>query len=224
MNVIYGVESQNILELRQYVESKDVYLSFKRIFDLTFSFFLLLLLLPLLMVTFFIIKLSSKGPAIFKQSRIGLNGEEFTIYKFRTMYYAEHNDLFKFVSDDERKKGYYDKTKKDPRITPIGKFLRKSSIDELPQLFNVLFGDMSLVGPRPTMRYFLESYPNIMYLRTVVKPGITGLWQVKNRANSTTILDMVDYDTEYINNANFLLDLKILLLTIPAVLKAEGAL
>jgi len=223
MNLVHGVEPQRILEMRQAVESKEIYLALKRLFDFTFSLFLITLFLPFLAVVYLIIKFSSNGPVIFKQTRIGLYGEEFTLYKFRTMYYGDHNDLSKFVSEDERNKGYYVKTTKDPRITPFGKYLRITSIDELPQLFNVLIGDMSLVGPRPVIRYFLNAYPHTLDLRTVVKPGLTGLWQIKNRANSATIMDMLDYDLEYIDNASLFLDFKILFYTIPTVLKCEGA-
>ena len=223
MDMVHGVAPQKILELRQAVESKDLYLAFKRIFDFTASLFLILFFLPFLAVVYLIIRITSPGPAIFKQTRIGMNGEEFVLYKFRSMYIGEHNDLSKHVSEDEKKRCYHVKTKHDPRITPIGKYIRKTSIDELPQLFNVLIGDMSLVGPRPLLEYFLTGYPQHLEMRAVVKPGMTGLWQIKNRAHSATMFDMLDYDLAYIDNISLYTDIKILLLTIPTVLKCEGA-
>lgn len=223
MNIIHGVEPQMILALRQNVESKDLYLAFKRTFDFSISLFLILLFLPFMIIVYLIIRISSPGPVIFKQKRFGLYGNEFTMYKFRSMYYDMHNTLEGFAKEDEKTKGYYKKTADDPRITPFGRYIRKTSIDELPQLFNVLFGDMSLVGPRPGINYHLSAYPQLLEMRTVVKPGITGLWQIKNRANSSTVFDMIDYDLEYINNISLSMDAKILLLTIPTVLKCEGA-
>ncbi|MBX3043694.1 MAG: sugar transferase [Candidatus Kapabacteria bacterium] len=223
MDIVHGVEPQKILELRQAVESKDMYIALKRVFDFSAAFFLIILFLPFLAAIYLIIKFTSPGPAIFRQTRIGMYGKEFTMYKFRSMYVAENNDLSKFVSENERKKGFYIKSDADPRVTPFGRYIRRTSIDELPQLFNVLKGDMSLVGPRPVIRYFLSAYPHILEMRTVVKPGMTGLWQIKNRAHSATILDMLDYDLDYIDNLSLYMDIKILLQTIPSVLKCEGA-
>lgn len=223
MNLVHGVEPERILELRQAVESKELYLSFKRLFDFFASLFLIILFLPFMAGIYLLIKLTSKGPAIFKQKRIGLMGSEFTLYKFRSMYYGEHNDLEKFVSEEENKISCHIKTENDPRITPFGRYLRKTSVDELPQLFNVLVGDMSLVGPRPMIRYYFNAYPHTKELRSVVKPGLTGLWQINNRANSATIFDMLEYDIEYIDNLCLTTDIKILIHTIPTVLKCEGA-
>jgi exopolysaccharide production protein ExoY len=223
MNIVHGVEPQKILELRQTVESKDIYLAFKRLFDFTASFFLIILFLPFMAAVYLIIRISSPGPAIFKQTRYGLHGELFTMYKFRSMYYDKRNDLACFVSISEKEKGCYHKTTEDPRITAFGRYIRKTSIDELPQLFNIFFGDMSLVGPRPTMEYFITAYPHILEMRSVVKPGLTGLWQINNRANSISILDMIDYDLDYIDSISLYTEVKILLQTIPSVLKCEGA-
>lgn len=223
MNIVHGVAPERVLELRQNVESKEIYLAYKRLFDLSFSLLLIILFLPLMAVVCIIIKLASPGPAIFKQIRVGLFGEEFVMYKFRTMYVGDHNALENFVSEDQLIHSVYKKTENDPRITPFGRYLRKSSIDELPQLFNIFIGDMSLVGPRPMVQFYFSSYPLEKELRSVVKPGLTGYWQINNRGNSATILDMMDYDMEYIDNLSLYLDLKILFLTIPTVLKCEGA-
>ncbi len=223
MNIVHGVAPERVLELRQSVESKEVYLAFKRLFDLSFSLLLIILFLPLMAVVCIIIKLASPGPAVFKQIRVGLFGEEFIMYKFRTMYVGDHNALENFVSEDQLKQCMYKKAENDPRITPFGRYLRKTSIDELPQLFNILIGDMSLIGPRPMVQFYFSSYPMEKEMRSVVKPGLTGYWQIINRGNTTTILDMIDYDMEYIDNLSLYLDLKILLLTIPTVLKCEGA-
>ena len=121
------------------------------------------------------------------------------------------------------RKGTFIKSIHDPRITPLGRYLRQTSIDEMPQLFNVLFGDMSLVGPRPSIEEFIGDNEMINNIRTVVKPGITGLWQIKNRKDTISIFDMIEYDCEYIENMNFVNDIKILILTIPAVILCEGA-
>ncbi len=223
MDIVHGVEPQKILALRQTVESKDIYIAFKRLFDFIGSLFLIILFLPFMVAVYVIIRISSPGPAVFKQTRFGLYGKKFTMYKFRSMYYDKRNDLGDFVQKKEKEKGCYLKTTSDPRITAFGRYIRKTSIDELPQLFNILLGDMSLVGPRPVIEYFITPYPHILEMRTVVKPGLTGLWQIKNRANSVSIIDMIDYDLEYIDNISLYTDIKILLLTIPSVLKCEGA-
>ena len=195
----------------------------------------LILLLPVIVIITILVKLTSRGPILFKQKRLGHLGNEFTFLKFRTMSDNSddqiHRDYVKKLiegQDDETNHGTEDmplyKLDNDPRITWIGHYLRKFSLDELPQFFNVLKGDMSLVGPRPPIPYEFENY-KYWHMRRVldVKPGITGLWQVNGRSK-TTFNEMVRLDTQYINNQSFLLDTKIILKTIAAVFDTNGAL
>ncbi|MFA7626378.1 MAG: sugar transferase, partial [Candidatus Kapaibacterium sp.] len=197
MDLAHVVMPHRVVELRQTIKNKIVYLSIKRIIDIFSSLILIVIFLPLMLIVYLTIKLTSSGPAIFKQERLGLLGKPFTIYKFRSMYYDEKNDLEYFIKFH---RGTFTKSKDDPRLTPFGKYIRKTSIDELPQLFNILIGDMSFVGPRPVLDFQITAYPYLHELRNVVKPGLTGYWQIKNRRNGSTIFDMIDYDLEYINN------------------------
>ncbi len=182
----------------------------KRIFDIAGASFLLLIFSPVMISLSLAVKLSSKGPMFFMQKRVGKNGKKFLFFKFRSMFV------------DAPVYGITPKNGKDPRITPIGRFLRRSSLDELPQLWNVLKGDMSLVGPRPEMPFIVEKYNDLHRQRLNVKPGITGLWQISaDRKNA--IHENMDYDIYYINNQSFLLDLVILLRTLLSCVKGVGA-
>jgi exopolysaccharide biosynthesis polyprenyl glycosylphosphotransferase len=206
----------------------------KRGMDIVGSIIGILVFMPVMLITTLIIKVTSPGPVIFSQIRLGKHGAPFTFYKFRSMHVNMDNQLHRdYVHDfikgrhektnqgDEEKPIY--KIKSDPRITKVGKFIRKTSIDELPQFFNVLKGDMSLVGPRPPLPYEAESY-QAWHLRRILdmKPGITGLWQVEGRSK-TQWDDTVRLDIRYIKNWSLLLDLKILLKTFKEVLKCRGA-
>ncbi|MEO2073956.1 MAG: sugar transferase [Bacillus sp. (in: firmicutes)] len=187
---------------------------YKRIFDVIVSLLLLVITSPFCGVLFLLIPLTSKGPALFKQERIGLNGKPYLIYKFRSM-----------ILDAEKRTGPVLATDRDPRITGIGRFIRAVRLDELPQLLNVLKGDMSLVGPRPEREYFIKQfkhkYPEYSY-RLTVKPGITGLAQVLGNY-TTPVDDKLRFDLLYVRNYSFLLDVKILLQTIRVVLQREQA-
>jgi len=182
----------------------------------------LLLASPILLVTAVLARLSSAGPIIFRQKCVGLGGREFWFYKFRTMYVdAEErkNDLL----DQNVLTGPVFKMRNDPRITPLGKILRKTSIDELPQLVNVLMGDMSLVGPRPLPVRDYEGFSKDWHRRRVsIRPGITCLWQISGRSN-LPFDKWMELDMNYIDHWSLWLDLKILLKTIPAVLTRTGA-
>jgi exopolysaccharide biosynthesis polyprenyl glycosylphosphotransferase len=206
----------------------------KRGMDIVGSIIGILVFMPVMIITALIIKVTSPGPAIFSQIRLGKHGAPFTFYKFRSMHVNMDNQLHRdYVNDfikgrhekinqgDEEKPIY--KIKSDPRVTKVGKFIRKTSIDELPQFFNVLKGDMSLVGPRPPLPYEAENY-QAWHLRRILdmKPGITGLWQVEGRSK-TQWDDTVRLDIRYIKNWSLLLDLKILLRTFKEVLKCRGA-
>ncbi|WP_223591807.1 sugar transferase [Neobacillus bataviensis] len=187
---------------------------YKRMFDLVISLIVLVITSPFLLVLFLLIPLTSKGPAVYKQERIGLNGNPYWVYKFRSM-----------IQDAENKTGPVLATVKDPRITLIGRLIRAVRLDELPQLFNVLKGDMSLVGPRPEREHFINQFKQLLpeySYRLTVKPGITGLAQVL--ANYTTpVEDKLRIDLLYVRNCSLLLDLKILLQTIRVVLQPEQA-
>ncbi len=182
----------------------------KRIFDLTFATLGLILSLPLWLIIAIAIKLDSPGPVIFKQERVGKDGKIFTMYKFRTMY------------KDTPKFSYAPSDKSDPRITSIGKFLRSTSLDELPQLINVIKGEMSLVGPRPEMPFIVEQYEEWQRKRLEVLPGITGLWQILGRKD-IPLHENLEYDFYYIKNRSFWLDLTIILKTVPVLIKRKGA-
>lgn len=182
----------------------------KRLMDITVASFLLIIFaLPVLIICI-LIKLDSPGPIIFKQQRLGKDGKIFTMYKFRTMY--------KDVNPYEEAPS----SATDPRITKFGRFLRKTSLDEIPQLINVLRGEMSMVGPRPEMPFIAERYEEWQKRRLEVKPGITGLWQIAGRKNLPLYLNL-EYDFYYIRNQSLLLDITILLKTIPIVIFGKGA-
>lgn len=187
-----------------------VYLTIKRIIDFLFSLIILLILLPLFLVVAILIKLDSKGPVIFKQSRLGKDGNVFKVWKFRTM-----------IDNAEKMGTGLTTAQNDPRITRVGKILRKASIDELPQLINVLKGDMSFIGPRPAPVHHLKQYNENERQRLKVLPGITGWAQVNGR-NILTWPERIEKDIWYVNNISFLLDLKIAFKTIKVVLLSEG--
>jgi exopolysaccharide biosynthesis polyprenyl glycosylphosphotransferase len=194
----------------------------KRVVDLVVAAVFLLLMLPVMLLVAVAIRASSRGPVFFRQERIGLNKRRFRIYKFRTMV----SDAEKYLNDLEGRNetgGPAFKMKNDPRITPLGKFLRRSSIDELPQLLNVLAGDMSLVGPRPLTVRDYEGFSDVQYQRRFsVKPGITCLYQIGGRSLLSFDQWML-LDLRYIDEWSLWLDLKILVRTIPVVIGGVGA-
>ncbi len=194
----------------------------KRVLDFSFSLTLITLLLPAFLITAILIKLTSSGPVFFAQHRVGLNKRKFAIYKFRTMVPDAEAKLAGLENSNEAS-GPVFKMKSDPRITRLGKFLRKTSIDELPQLFNVLKGDMSLVGPRPLpVRDYAGFDQDWQRRRFSVRPGITCLWQVNGRSG-IPFEKWMELDMQYIDQWSLWLDFKILAKTIPAVLKGSGA-
>ncbi|MCB9771033.1 MAG: sugar transferase [Candidatus Omnitrophica bacterium] len=193
----------------------------KRIFDVFVGLLLLILLLPLFLVLAIIIKRDSKGPVFYLSRRYGRRGEEFFMYKFRSMV-SNADDLQDALKDKNEVDGPIFKIRSDPRVTEFGKFLRKFSIDELPQLINVLKGEMSLVGPRPFPIEQIEKEDLRQLKRLEVKPGITGLWQIRGRSD-ISFSRLVKWDIWYINNWSFWLDINILVQTIPVVVKGKGA-
>lgn len=197
---------------------------FKRGLDVVLSIAAVIILIPFLLLLAFAIKIDG-GPVLFAHNRIGKSGVIFKCYKLRTMRTESDAQLLSFFNDDERAqlewKTHY-KLKDDPRITPLGRLLRKSSLDELPQLFNVIKGDMSLVGPRPIIREELELYGDNVSHYLSTRPGITGLWQVSGR-NDLDYAERVALDTEYVQRWRHTLDWEILVKTIGVVLSQRGA-
>ena len=213
-------------------EQRTIYDAIKRGLDVIGSLTLLLMLSPLLLLIVVLLKLTSRGPVIFRQVRIGQMMKPFKMFKFRTMYLdadprLHHEFVSSFINASGRihepgPNGFF-KLTDDPRVTPLGRILRKTSIDELPQLWNVLRGDMSLVGPRPALRYELEQYKPWHRRRVLeARPGITGLWQVAGRSR-TTFDAMVRLDLRYARTRSLWTDLKILLATPAAVISGKGA-
>jgi len=199
----------------------ELQLLLRRIADFNISAILLLVLMPLLFLIALLIRLDSPGPVLYRQTRVGLNGRKFRFYKFRSMVQGAEG-LKADLSAQNRMNGPVFKMEKDPRVTRVGRILRKVSLDELPQLFNVLKGDMSLVGPRPNLPEEVAQYKGWQRRRLSMKPGITGLWQVSGR-NLIDFNEWMKLDLEYIDSWSLGLDFKILLKTIPTVLKGKGA-
>ncbi len=195
----------------------------KRYFDMICASILLLLLSPVYLVIALLIKLDSPGSILFKQERIGLHSRKFKIWKFRTMVANAEKLQASLENKNEIKDGVLFKLKDDPRITRVGKFLRRYSLDELPQLFNVLLGQMSLVGPRPLPERDVKKFTKHHFIRQEVLPGITGLWQVSGRSNIDKFEDAVKLDIHYIENWSLWLDMQILFKTVNVVLQKTGA-
>ncbi len=202
--------------------SNETHLAFKRMVDIVISAFLLTLAVPIVVLASLLIKLTSPGSILFKQRRIGLNGRMFTLYKFRTMIEDAHARRAEVAHLNEMN-GPVFKMKDDPRITPVGRWLRRFSLDELPQFWNVLKGDMSLVGPRPPIPEEVASYHRWHRRRLSMKPGLTCLWQVSGRNDIADFDRWMQLDLQYIDNWSPSLDFKILLRTIPVVLSGRGA-
>ncbi len=212
------------------IEIRSRYLRAKRVLDILFT---LLIFIPLCLVMAIIavcIRLDSKGSIFYRQKRVGLNGVEFDMLKFRSMY-ANSNDALhrqsiekymngqKIQDDGDAAMSY--KQANDPRITRVGRFIRKSSLDELPQFLNVLRGEMSLVGPRPPVPYEVERYSQRDWLRLAGKPGLTGTWQVYGRSK-VTFQDMVTMDIDYLQRQSLSEDLKLIFLTVPVMIQGRG--
>ncbi len=198
------------------------HLLLKRVMDLVLSGIGLVVLSPVFLVISVIIKFTSPGPIFFSQTRSGVSGRKFKVYKFRTMVVDAENKLHELMSKNEMQ-GPVFKIKDDPRITKIGKFLRKTSLDELPQLWNVFKGDMSLVGPRPPLPSEVEKYESWQRRRLSMRPGITCIWQISGRNQIKDFNKWMELDLKYIDNWSLFLDFKILLLTVPVVLFGIGA-
>lgn len=194
----------------------------KRIADIIFGAIGIILSSPILLVTAIAIKIDSPGPVLFKQTRVGQNGRLFKCLKFRSMY-IDAEERKKELMDQNEVQGLMFKMKDDPRVTRVGKFIRKCSIDELPQFFNVFLGTMSLVGTRPPTVDEVEQYEAAQWRRISIKPGITGMWQVNGRSNVTDFDKVVQMDVDYIDNWSLMLDIKIIFKTFLVLLGHDGA-
>jgi lipopolysaccharide/colanic/teichoic acid biosynthesis glycosyltransferase len=205
------------------------YLRIKRLLDIILTLVALIPVGIVMLVAVIAIRIDSPGPIIFRQKRLGINGNEFNLYKFRSMYHnvdsrVHEEATARFIRGDvinaaDTKLPY--KLGADCRITRVGKFLRKTSIDELPQLWNILKGDMSLVGPRPPLPYEVNLYTQHDLLRLAGKPGLTGTWQVYGRGR-VTFAEMVEQDISYLQTQSLLYDIKLMALTLPVVIKGRG--
>ena len=198
-----------------------VYRVLKRSTDIVITVLLFILFLPIIPVVTVLIKLDSRGPILFKQKRVGKNGKEFDFFKFRSMVQGAEN-VINALRPLSAADGPIFKLKDDPRVTPVGRFLRRSSLDELPQLINVLKGDMSIVGPRPNLPSEVAHYQPWQRRRLNVTPGITCLWQIAGRSH-IGFNEWMRLDLEYIQKRSYATDLKIMVKTLPAVIARKGA-
>ena len=218
---------ENVTGVNRMILNKDklerqyVYIYLKRFFDVILSLIgLIVLAIPFLIIAAFV-KFCDGGPVLYTQERVGKDGRRFRIYKFRSMY-VNADKLLEKLKEQNEVTGPMFKMKNDPRITSVGRFLRKTSLDELPQLWNVLRGDMSLVGPRPPLPREVAKYSKYDLQRLWVIPGCTGLWQATER-NNVGFEEMVELDLEYIQKRSLLFDAKIILLTVVAIIHPNGA-
>lgn len=222
MKVEHFSENKLLMKKKELVNDGVVYLVIKRLMDIVGASLGLILASPIMLIVAILIKLEDpKGPIFFSQIRNGAYPTTFKMYKFRSMYIDAEERLQELMHLNEQS-GPAFKIKDDPRITKVGKFIRKTSLDELPQLFNVLKGDMSLVGPRPAIPREVEQYTTYQKQRLFVKPGLTCIWQVSGR-NNIEFDQWVELDIEYIKKRSLWLDIKLILLTIPALLGDENA-
>ncbi len=228
MNAGYNINEEIALDRNIIVPEiinnakKIRYTSVKRILDVIISTIGLVLLSPIFLLIAAIIKTDSKGPVIYAHKRIGKDGKEIKIYKFRTMYENADEMIKEFTEEQMKEWKENFKLKDDPRITKVGKFLRKTSLDELPQIVNIIKGELSIVGPRPVIDEELEKYGENKAKFLSVTPGLTGFWQANGRSD-TTYEQRMQMELYYVDNYNFKLDFQIFIKTFSAVIKKEGA-
>ena len=215
----------SIMSTKKYKEiltQKVLYISIKRIIDVVFSILALILLAPVFAIIALAIKIESKGPVFFKHTRVGKNGKIIKIYKFRTMVENAEELIQNFTPEQMKEYKEHYKLAKDPRITKVGRFLRKTSIDELPQFINIVKGEMSLIGPRPVVQEELKKYGINTEKFLSVTPGLTGYW-VANGRSCTSYEERMKMELYYVDNMNLKMDIKIFFKTIASVLRREGA-
>ena len=203
-------------------KTSKVYLILKRVFDIVASILGLIILSPIFLIVSIAVKLDSKGPIIFAHTRKGLNQSDIKIYKFRTMY-ENSQEIFENFTKEQKEEFYKNfKLENDPRVTKVGEFLRKTSLDELPQLINILNGSMSIVGPRPIVEKEVSLYGVYAKKLFSVVPGLTGYWQANGRSD-TSYEERIKMDMYYIDNRGVWMDIKIIFKTVISVIKGEGA-
>lgn len=203
------------------IANQNRYEKIKRFFDICLSAAALVVLSPLLLVIAILIYLEDKGPVIYSQTRIGKDGRAFKLYKFRSMC-VDADEKLKDLQKLNERDGPVFKIKNDPRVTKVGKFIRKTCIDELPQLVNIIKGDMSIVGPRPPLPNEVEQYNSYQKQRLLVVPGLTCYWQIQ-KGEKTTFDEWVELDLKYIKERSILLDFRLILLTFKVILSGKGA-
>lgn len=206
---------------KYYADDKKAYNVVKRIFDVVVSVICLILFFWVYLLIALAIKIDDGGPVFYVSNRVGKFGKEFKFYKFRSMR-PDAEEILKDIKDQNEAEGELFKIKNDPRITRVGRFIRRTSLDELPQIFNIIKGDMSIVGPRPPLPCEVENYSDYAMRRLSVIGGLTCYWQINGRSN-IDFDGMVEYDFKYIKERSMWTDLKIIFKTIPAVLKGDGA-
>ena len=219
---IQNVKELTKIEIDNMEIKGKIYRAFKRIVDIILGCIGLVLLSPVFLILSICIKIDSKGPVIFAHKRIGKNGKKFNMYKFRSMYENAEEMIENFNEEQKREWQENFKLENDPRITKVGKFLRKTSLDELPQIINIIKGDLSIIGPRPIVDEELEKYGENKEKFLSITPGLTGYWQANGRSN-TTYEERMQMELYYIDNQSLWLDIKIFFKTIVSVLKKEGA-
>jgi lipopolysaccharide/colanic/teichoic acid biosynthesis glycosyltransferase len=214
----------------QIIRNSPGYLRAKRLLDIVFTLLILLPLLVIIAIFAVLIRLDSEGPIFFRQKRVGLNGEEFTLFKFRSMYVDSDDSIHRQAVElymqggklnDRKEDALQFKLRDDPRVTRVGRFIRRTSIDELPQFFNVLRSEMSLVGPRPPLPYEVARYSSHDWLRLSGKPGLTGTWQVYGRS-IVGFQEMIEMDIEYLQQQSIWQDLKLVALTPSVMISGRG--
>jgi len=202
-------------------ENNSIYFSLKRFIDIVFSLFALIIFSPLLILIAEAIKLDSEGPVFFEQERVGLNGKHFKMYKFRSMC-VDAEEKLEGLREKNEMSGPMFKMSKDPRITRVGAFLRKTSLDEIPQLFNIIKGDMSLVGPRPNLPREVEKFTEEQKRKLIAKPGLTCYWQIMGRSN-IDFEDWMKLDIKYVEERNTWVDIKLIFMTLSVLFGDDGA-
>lgn len=219
---IQGTKELMKIEINNLEIRKKIYKVVKRIADIIGGIIGLILLSPVFLILAICIKIDSKGPVIFAHKRIGKKGKEFNMYKFRSMYENAEEMIENFNEEQKREWQENFKLENDPRITKVGKFLRKTSLDELPQIVNIIKGDLSIIGPRPVIGEELEKYGKNKEKFLSITPGLTGYWQANGRSN-TTYEERMQMELYYIDNQSLRLDIKVFFKTIVSVIKKEGA-
>lgn len=217
-----SVESNINSEILVESNNKKVYGFFKRGFDIVGALIALIVLSPVILIVAILVRVDSPGSVVFGHERVGKNNKRIKVYKFRSMY-KNSQEIFENFTEEQKKEYYINfKLDNDPRITRVGSFLRKTSLDELPQLINIIKGDMSIVGPRPIVEKEIKKYGVYFDKFASVTPGLTGYWQANGRSD-TTYDERVQMDMYYIDNRSFIMDMKIIFKTVFAVIKKDGA-